>query len=173
MAFRGVSRSKLLYSYLLTYSGFLKFPFILEKKIIFFKVNLHKHYLSLEICFCLELQEGMKQRPKGAALPQASSQFLFLLFLGDDLRLLPWALRWGIRLALLKIYHKFFSPTSWPVFSPTFSAPFSTSFSAAFVASFLQFCLSTCDDFPKYIAKSLTDNFPCVRISFSSFNFHF
>ena len=62
----------------------------------------------------------MKQRPKGAASPQASSQFLFLLFLGDDLRLLPWALRslgcglrldasrpW-LRLALLKIFHKFF-----------------------------------------------------------------
>ena len=54
----------------------------------------------------------MKQRPKGAASPQASSQFLFLLFLGDDLRLLRLvlrlALRWGIRLALLKIFHKSF-----------------------------------------------------------------
>ena len=128
---------------LLTNSGFLKFPFILEKKIIFFKVNLHKHYLSFEICFWVaSLLEGLvcsQQRPKGAAKPLTFFQFLFLLFA---------ALRWGIRLALarwgrgrqldalLKISHKSFSPTSWPVFSPTFSAPFSTSFSAAFVASF-------------------------------------
>ena len=130
----------------------------------------------------------MKQRPKGAALPQASSQFLFLLFLGDDLRLLgakrpcalralPWALRlalrWGIRLALLKIYHKFFHQQVGQFFPLLFQLLFQQVFLLLLWQVFLQFCLSTLRRFPKYIAKSLTDNFPCVRISFSSFNFHF
>ena len=81
----------------------------------------------------------MKQRPKGAALPQASSQFLFLLFLGDDLRLLPWALRslgCGLRLALLKIYHKFFHQQVGQFFPLLFQLLFQQVFSAAFVASF-------------------------------------
>ena len=91
------------------------------------------------------LQEGMKQ--------QAFSQFLFLLFLGDDLRLLGAkrpcalrALRCGLRLdakhpwsfhdlALWRMSHKFFLPQVDQFFLQFFQLLFQQAF-LLFVASF-------------------------------------
>ena len=167
----------------MTNSGFLKFPFILEKKIRFFKVNLHKHYLFFEICFWVaSLLEGLvcsQQRPKGAAKPLAISQFLFLLFAALRLALARWGR--GRQLdALLKIFHKSFHQQVGQFFPQLFQLLFQQVFRLLLLQVFLQFFLLICDDFPKYIAKSLTNkrslrrsNFPLCQDLFLFFQFPF